>query len=135
MRFRGHETFHIRKGWLNKGIRNVMTASDVFISKEENPMDVLGIGANMVKALRYWLQAVGITEEPSRGKRSQTFTRFGELIYGHDQYIEEISFINRIEDTNEIHAGQYICIPYYKFGFLRLEIPRASISMIQYIQN
>ncbi len=31
-----------------------------------------------------------------------------------DQYIEEISFINRIEDTNEIHAGQYICIPYYK---------------------
>ena len=27
-------------------------------------MDVLGIGANMVKSLRYWLQATGLTVEP-----------------------------------------------------------------------
>ena len=39
-----------------------MQKTYVFISKNENPMDVLGIGANMVKALRYWLQAVGLTE-------------------------------------------------------------------------
>ena len=34
-------------------------------------MDTLGIGSNMVKSMRFWMQAVGITEEPSRGRRSQ----------------------------------------------------------------
>ena len=63
MKFRAHDTFFIRKGWLSKGMKYVHAKDDVFISKNENPMDVLGIGANMVKALRYWLQAVGLTEE------------------------------------------------------------------------
>lgn len=90
MKFRAHDTFFIRKGWISKGMRYVHGYPDVFISKKENPMDVLGIGANMVKALRYWLQAIGVTTEPSRGKRFQTFTEFGNLIYEHDKYIEEM---------------------------------------------
>lgn len=60
-----------------------------FVSREENPMDVLGLGANMVKALRYWLQAVGITREPATGKRTQTFTALGDLICKFDPYCEE----------------------------------------------
>lgn len=90
MKFRAHDTFFIRKGWISKGMRYVHGNPDVFISKKENPMDVLGIGANMVKALRYWLQAIGVTEEPSSGKRSQIFTDFGKLIYEYDKYIEEM---------------------------------------------
>ena len=90
MKFRGHETFPIRKGWLNKGIRNVIAAPDVFISKTENPMDSLGIGANMVKGLRYWLQATKLTEEPKSGHRIQTLTEFGNIIYENDPYFEEI---------------------------------------------
>ena len=74
MKFRAHDTFFIRKGWLSKGMKYVHAKDDVFISKNENPMDVLGIGANMVKALRYWLQAVGLTEEPSSGRRTQSFS-------------------------------------------------------------
>ncbi|NLM00127.1 MAG: DUF4007 family protein, partial [Treponema sp.] len=42
--------------------------------KDVNPMDVFGLGSNMVKALRYWLRAVGLTEEPRSGRRVQTFT-------------------------------------------------------------
>ena len=53
MKFRAHDTFFIRKGWLSKGMRCVAKKPDVFIAHDENPMDVLGIGANMVKALRY----------------------------------------------------------------------------------
>lgn len=90
MKFRAHDTFFIRKGWLSKGMRCVFNNPVVFISRDENPMDVLGLGANMVKALRYWLQAVGLTEEPSRGRRMQQFTRLGEIIYQHDTYIEEL---------------------------------------------
>lgn len=91
MKFRAHDTFFIRKGWISKGMRYVEKShGEVFIDKNENPMDVLGIGANMVKALRYWLQAVGITEEPKAGRRIQSFTGFGKLVYNHDPYIEEL---------------------------------------------
>ena len=90
MKFRAHDTIIIRKGWISKGMRHVHNNPSVFISKKENPMDVLGIGANMVKSLRYWLQAVGVTEEPTSGKRLQSFTRFGSFVYENDKYIEEL---------------------------------------------
>lgn len=90
MKFRAHDTFFIRKGWLSKGMRCVANKPDVFIARDENPMDVFGIGANMVKALRYWLQAVGLTEEKKKGRRIQRLTDLGEMIYEHDTYVEEL---------------------------------------------
>ena len=90
MKFRAHDTFFIRKGWLSKGMRYVVQKPDVFIAKDENPMDILGVGSNMVKALRYWLQAVGLTTEPNTGKRVQKLTPLGESIYKNDRYIEEL---------------------------------------------
>lgn len=68
MKFRAHDTFFIRKGWLSKGMKCVKAKNDVFVSKEENPMDVLGIGSNMVKALRYWLQTVELTVDQNQEK-------------------------------------------------------------------
>lgn len=90
MKFRAHDTFFIRKGWLNKGMRNVNNDPAVFMGTNGNPMDILGIGANMVKALRYWLQAVNLTSEPNSGKREQTFTEFGRVVFENDPYIEEM---------------------------------------------
>ncbi len=112
MKFRAHETFFIRKGWLSKGMRCVAKDKDVFISKEKNPMDVLGIGANMVKSLRYWMQAVGLTKEPKSGRRSQTFTALGERIYTHDKYIEELGTLQLMQyklasQINEATAWYY----------------------------
>jgi hypothetical protein len=90
MKFRAHETFHIRKGWLNKGLYNVIKEPGVFLGDVGNPMDVMGIGSNMVKSLRYWLQAAGLTEEPNHGKRTQTLTKLGQIIYDNDPFFEEI---------------------------------------------
>ena len=70
---------------------------DVFVSHKENPMDVLGIGANMVKSLRYWLQAVGLTSEPDKGRRSQSLTELGKLIYEHDTYVEELGTLHLLQ--------------------------------------
>ena len=90
MKFRSHETFFIRKGWLSKGMRAVQNDPLVFMrSGSESPTDTLGLGANMVKALRYWLQATGLTIEPKSGKRSQQFTDFGKLVFENDPYFEE----------------------------------------------
>ena len=89
MKFRAHDTFYIRKGWLSKGMKCVKQKPDVFVAKDENPMDVLGVGANMAKAIRYWLQAVGLTAEAAKGKRVQALTPLGESVFAHDRYIEE----------------------------------------------
>lgn len=89
MKFRAHDTFFIRKGWLSKGMKYVCNKPDVFVDKNDSPMDVLGIGSNMVKALRYWLQTVGLTTEPKSGHRTQCFTNLGKAIFEHDRFIEE----------------------------------------------
>lgn len=89
MRFRGHETFFIRRGWLTKGLKYVRQNPAVFVDKDERPMDVLGIGANMVRSLRYWMQATGLTTEPRAGRRVQRLTPLGELIYRYDRYLED----------------------------------------------
>ena len=81
MKFRAHDTFFIRKGWLSKGMERVVAKDDLFVDKNENPMDVLGIGSNMVKALRYWLQAVGLTKEATKGKRVQNLTPLGHALF------------------------------------------------------
>lgn len=90
MKFRGHETFFIRKGWLSKGLKNVMRDPSVFMGNNGKPMDILGIGSNMVKSLRYWLQSVGLTTEPTSGRREQTLTPLGKVIAENDPYMEEL---------------------------------------------
>ena len=92
MKFRAHETFSIRKGWLNKGMKQIVADPAVFVSKAYNPMDVLGMGANMFKSLRYWLPTVGLSESP-KGKGIQQLTEFGKLVYDAEQgdpFIEEM---------------------------------------------
>ena len=112
MKFRAHETFFIRKGWLSKGMKYVrQTNGEVFIDKKNNPMDVLGIGSNMVKSLRYWLLATGLTEEPNTGKRTQTFTELGNLIFDHDRYLEELGTLHllqyRLASNKEMATSWY----------------------------
>ncbi|WP_425060343.1 hypothetical protein SCACP_10330 [Sporomusa carbonis] len=124
MRFRAHDTFFIRKGWLYKGMKNVVRDRTVFMGDNGNPMDILGMGANMVKSLRYWLQAVGLTAEPPQGKKYQTLTPFGEIVYENDRYIEEIGtlwFLHYKLATNEPDATAW----YYFFNeFNRNEFTR-----------
>lgn len=90
MKFRAHETFFIRKGWLSKGMKYVSLKPNVFVSKDENPMDVLGIGSNMVKSLRYWLQVTGLTEEGKGKLREQHLTEMGSCVFENDRYLEEM---------------------------------------------
>ncbi len=110
MKFRGHETFFIRKGWLYKGMSNVVKEPGVFQGAAGNPMDVLGIGANMVKALRYWLTATKLTSEPRAGKRNQELTELGRIIYDNDPYMEELGslwLVHYMLATNEDDATSW----------------------------
>ncbi len=91
IKLKGNESFNIREGWLRKGI--VAISEDPTVFTQSNAMDTLGVGSKMVKAIRFWLQASGLTEEiRGAGKRQQTITEnFGKIILQNDPYFEEIS--------------------------------------------
>ena len=85
--FAKHETFYIRDGWLNKGIQAIVDNQNIFLD-DEAP-EVLGLGKNMVRSLRFWMQASGIAyEERVESRTAQLLTPFGELIKAYDPYQE-----------------------------------------------
>lgn len=126
---RAHDTFYIRKGWLDKGMRKVSESPTVFTAKDPNPMDALGIGANMVKSLRYWMQATGLTCEPGGRARKQELTTFGRIVYTYDPYIEEPGTLWALHHklvTNEQMATSW----YYFFNVF----PLKSFSRDEYAE-
>lgn len=85
-----HESFYLRRGWLHKGMRNVKKDASLFtrsVGNENKACDLLGIGTNMVKSMRYWLNATGMIFED--GKRQQYISSIGEIINEYDPYFEE----------------------------------------------
>lgn len=87
---KGHQSFSIREGWLYKGLKGVNEDSELFL-KTIIAMDRIGLGSNMVKALRYWMPTIGLTEEKNSGKeRGQTLTPFGHLVFDRDLHFQKI---------------------------------------------
>ncbi len=90
MKFKAHQSFFIRKGWLSKGLRGVRDNKTLFMpSGRKEAMDELGLGANQVVALRYWLQATELIKMGFRNQEHE-ITKFGKLVLKNDPYIEEI---------------------------------------------
>ena len=87
MHFAKHETFHIRDGWLYKGLIAIEKSPSIFLS--DDAPEILGLGTNMVRALRFWLQATGLTEETwDNRSKAQYATSFGRLVRDNDPYLE-----------------------------------------------
>lgn len=132
MKFRAHDTFAIRKGWLHKGMKHIKDNPRLFVDKNINPMDELGIGSNMVKALRYWLQVFGLTEETGTTQKYQEFTELGQLIWDNDLFMEEdgtFCILHYMLASNKEQATAW----YYFFNIYNMnEITKESfISDIQ----
>lgn len=80
--FYGHETFPFRHSWLMKGVNAVAQSASFFSS--ERAMIELGVGKNMVQAIRYWCLALRlIREDATTGMRSGRYvpTEFGRSVF------------------------------------------------------
>lgn len=84
LKLQGHEKFALREGWINKGLMIIPKNPDVFL--QQDAPDVFGIGNNMVKSLRYWMRALGLTIEG--GTSGVKLSPMGELVAKYDPYIE-----------------------------------------------
>jgi hypothetical protein len=89
LRFSGHETFACRYAWLPKAYRAIKADPRAFVD-EDAAMVALGIGKNMVRSLRFWVEVTGLAEPEKRDLR---LTDFAHAIFGtkgFDPYLEDI---------------------------------------------
>ncbi len=82
MRLQGHEKFALREGWINKALQVLPNTQDAFSRKDS--ADLFGIGNNMVKSLRYWMKAFGLTNSTAT-----ELSPIGKLIAKYDPYLEK----------------------------------------------
>jgi hypothetical protein len=88
-RFSGHETFACRFAWLPKAVRLIARSPEALADDEGSILE-LGLGKNMVRSLRFWLEAFGVAS--ARGG-SWALLPFGEMVFGEDgldPYIERV---------------------------------------------
>ncbi len=85
---KGHGTFILRDGWLNKALVELSKPNNEKIFTAENATDVFGIGTNMVPAMRYWMQCFNLVEEKTN--KGTFLSELGELILDYDSYLEDI---------------------------------------------
>jgi hypothetical protein len=119
-KFTGHDTFPLRYGWLYKAVNHMNSGGKLQTSKEKETQEAiikLGVGKNMVNAIRYWADSAGLL----KSKKEQNSTIYyssdnGNYIFnkdkGKDPYLEHIGSIWLIHlwlcsDQNEMTAYRY----------------------------
>lgn len=82
--FSGHDSFHCRQLWLKKGFDFVQEGHSF---NSEDAVVKLGVGKNMVSAIRYWLKAYNIIDNKDNP------TEFGRKLFdtedGYDPFLED----------------------------------------------
>lgn len=82
--FSGHDSFHCRQLWLKKGFDFVQSG---LLFNSEDAVVKLGVGKNMVSAIRYWLKAFNIIDNKDHP------TEFGIRLFdtdtGYDPFLED----------------------------------------------
>jgi hypothetical protein len=90
--FSGHETFPLRYTWISKTVRALAETDSILIDLDKAIVD-LGLGKNMVRALRFWLEAGGIVEFKDKTKTAHQLTSLGAWLFGkrgQDPYLEDL---------------------------------------------
>ena len=113
-KFSGHETFPCRYTWLPKAFLALDSDPKVF-ADEEKAMVTMGVGKNMVRAIRFWAQAADIAEPVKGG--GYALTDFGRALLSHngcDPFLEDIRTLWLIHWKLSSHTEE----PLFAWDFL-----------------
>ncbi len=90
-RFSGHQSFALRNTWLTKGVR--ACAEDPAAFRAPDAMVRLGVGKNMVEAIKYWGLAAQMLTEAQQERYTLRPTSLGWMLFGvedgRDPYLED----------------------------------------------
>lgn len=81
--FSGHDSFQCRQLWLKKGYDYIQSNKSF---NDEDAVVKLGVGKNMVSAIRYWMKAFNIIDSKDKP------TEFGAKLFdnkGYDPFLED----------------------------------------------
>jgi hypothetical protein len=107
IKIKGHEKFVLRDGWLTKGLITLHNGNTKVFLKDNGP-DILGVGTNMVKAIRYYLQAFDLVDE--KPQKGTYLNDLGEAIAANDAYLEDMFTICTLHSkmaSNEAKATSW----------------------------
>lgn len=92
--FSRHETFHPRYGWLKKAYDAAVEDPAIFL--REDATVILGVGKNMVRAIRYWGEAFKLLDRRPNEERPRLDdsvpTSLGDRLFGpsgRDPFLED----------------------------------------------
>ncbi len=112
MKFSGHETFAIREGWLHKGLKLLIEEPELLY--DEYVADWLGVGKNMSRSIRHWLDVAGLAERvKGNGRQSPLVeTELGQLIYERDPYFVDIGtwwalHVNLVAPQTQVYTWKW----------------------------
>lgn len=122
LHFSGHETFPLRHAWISKALPAVAENPSI-LHKPERLMVKMGIGKNMARSVRHWLEVLKLVA-PGEDK-THNVSNIGNSIFlkGKDLYLEHVSTIwilHYILACNEERASSW----YYLFN----KYPNATFS-------
>lgn len=103
--FSGHESFACRYGWLPKLYEAVQQDEELFTT-EERAILALGLGSNMVKAIRFWGQVFGLLRvQRGLARNTELARRLLDTDTGIDPYLEDPGSLWRLHWIVTAHAG------------------------------
>ena len=131
MQLGGHQTFHLREGWIYKGLSTLSKNQDAF--QDPNIGEHLGVGKNMVDSIRYWLRACALVDKKD-GKKLRKIAR---TILEKDPFIEldgSLILLHYLLATNEDKATAWYWF-FNKFGATEFDTESLAIYLQSFITN
>ena len=115
-RFSGHETFSCRYSWLPKAYK-ALEANPRFFSDEDEAIAALGVGKNMMRAIKFWVQVSGVAVGMDSSELS--VTPFGRAIFspdGFDPYLEDRKTLWLLHWNLTVHKEDPMFAWYFLFN-------------------
>ncbi|HEX8691413.1 MAG TPA: DUF4007 family protein [Longimicrobium sp.] len=137
--FARHDTFAPRYGWIKKGFDLARREPDLF-TRADAPV-VLGVGKNMVRAIRYWCHAFGVLETAidEAGHTVARPTDFGLSLLaddgGYDPFLEDPASLWllhwRLVNRPDLATAWYYT--FFLFGRTEFTVPALQEALEGYV--
>jgi hypothetical protein len=90
--FSGHETFPLRHAWIPKALPLLAEDSTILCNSEELMLR-MGVGKNMAKSVRHWLETTRLVE--LEGNSSHSISEIGSIVFSEhaDPFLESTDTI------------------------------------------
>jgi hypothetical protein len=127
MKYSGHESFACRYAWLPKALQAIQVDPRAF-ADEDQAMVELGLGKNMVRSAKFWVQASGMAKPTGKGIEP---TEVGKLIFGGnglDRFMEDVQTLWLIHWNLSTHVEDRLFA--WDFLFSRWHEPEFTESSV-----